>query len=170
MSAHREQDPSQSVPARFAVESARPDDADAVIELFIEDLRYLRAPVGERGALREVFDGLLAEPRATVLVVRARETGEAVGVLVANELLSVKFAGRSLWIEELYVGKRWRRNGLGRLMVVELLERARDTGVRGIDLEAYQGNAPAALLYRALGFRRLGRERFHYRFDWEDEG
>ncbi len=142
MSAHREGDPSHDRSARFAVEAARPEDAEAVIDLFVEDLRDLRAPV----------------------------TGEAVGVLVANELLSVKFAGRSLWIEELYVGKRWRRNGLGRLMVVDLLERARTSGVRGIDLEAYQGNAPAALLYRALGFRRLGRERFHYRFDWEDEG
>ncbi len=170
MSAHREGDPSHDRSARFAVEAARPEDAEAVIDLFVEDLRDLRAPVGERVELRDVFDGLLAEPRATVLVVRALETGEAVGVLVANELLSVKFAGRSLWIEELYVGKRWRRNGLGRLMVVDLLERARTSGVRGIDLEAYQGNAPAALLYRALGFRRLGRERFHYRFDWEDEG
>lgn len=156
--------------AAFRIDQARTDDAEAVIDLFIEDLTELRAPTGERDALLEVFQGLLAEPRATVLVVRQIPTDHAVGVLVANEILSVKFAGRSLWIEELYVGLRWRRNGLGRMMVETLLERARDAGVRGIDLEAYHGNAPAAMLYRALGFRRLGRERFHYRYDWEDEG
>lgn len=155
--------------AAYRIEQARTDDAEAVIDLFIEDLTELRAPVGERDALLRVFHGLLAEPRATVLVVRHIASGRAVGVLVANEILSVKFAGRSLWIEELYVGLRWRRNGLGRMMVEALLDQARDVGVRGIDLEAYQGNAPAAMLYRALGFRRLGRERFHYRFDWEEE-
>lgn len=155
--------------AAYRIEQARSDDAEAVIDLFIEDLTELRAPIGERAALLHVFQGLLAEPRATVLVVRHIATDRAVGVLVANEILSVKFAGRSLWIEELYVGLRWRRNGLGRMMVEALLAKARDAGVRGIDLEAYQGNAPAAMLYRALGFRRLGRERFHYRYDWEEE-
>lgn len=155
--------------AAYRIEQARTDDAEAVIDLFIEDLTELRAPIGEREALLRVFQGLLAEPRATVLVVRHVASDRAVGVLVANEILSVKFAGRSLWIEELYVGRRWRRNGLGRMMVEALLDQAREAGVRGIDLEAYQGNAPAAMLYRALGFRRLGRERFHFRYDWEEE-
>jgi ribosomal protein S18 acetylase RimI-like enzyme len=154
----------------ITVDDARPGDCDDVVDLFIEDLVELRAVVGERDALREVFHALLGDERAVVLVARDGASDGVVGVLVANVLLSVKFAGRSLWIEELYVGKRARRRGLGRLLVDALLERARAMGISGIDLEAYQGNAPAAILYRSLGFRRLGRERFHYRFDWEREG
>jgi ribosomal protein S18 acetylase RimI-like enzyme len=154
----------------YRIEDARSEDRDAVVDLFIEDLVELRAFVGERADLGAVYEALISEPRAIVLVVREPVRGEAVGVLVASLLLSVKFAGRSLWIEELYVGARARRRGLGRLLVDTLLERARSLGVNGIDLEAYQGNAPAGILYRSLGFRRLGRERFHYRFDWEDEG
>ena len=53
--------------------------------------------------------------------------------------------------------------------MLRLLDIARGENAKGIDLEAYHGNAPAALLYRSLGFRRLGRERFFYRLEWEQE-
>jgi ribosomal protein S18 acetylase RimI-like enzyme len=155
--------------APYHVDDAAPADRAAVLALFVEDLQGLRAPVGSPEALGAVFDGLLAAEGVTILVARTA-AGEAVGVLVASALLSVKFAGRSLWIEELYVSRAHRRHGLGAALVQALLERARAAGVLGIDLEAYQGNTPAAVLYRRLGFRRLGRERFHYWLAWDEEG
>jgi len=158
--------------AAFRVEPAAAADRDEVVELFAEDLRDLGMAV-HLGDLGAVFDEMMSEPRAIVLVVRAvldvERPWRAVGVLVATRLLSVKAAGRALWIEELYVGRRWRRHGLGRMLVESLLERAGPMGIKAIDLEAYQGNAPAAVLYRSLGFRRLGRERFHYRLDWDQD-
>lgn len=150
------------------VERAVPGDRDAVIELFAEDLRDLHLPV-QPAALSAVFDELVRDNRSVILVVRGEAGGAAVGVLVASRVPSVKFSGWSLWIEELYVGKAARQRGLGRLLVEQLLEVARRDGLAGIDLEAYHGNAPAALLYRSLGFRRLGRERFYYRMEWESE-
>lgn len=150
------------------VEVAGPQDHDAAIHLFAEDLTDLHLPV-DLTALGRVFGELVGDPRSVVLVVRLAPGGVAQGVLVASRVPSVKFQGWSLWIEELYVGKSARQRGLGRLMVEKLLELARAEGLAGIDLEAYHGNAPAALLYRSLGFRRLGRERFYYRLEWERE-
>ncbi len=150
------------------VERAEPGDRQAVVELFSEDLRDLNLPV-DPAALCGVFDELVADPRSVVLVVRIAADRPACGVMVASRVPSVKFSGWSLWIEELYVGKAARQRGLGRLLIEHLLGIARRENLRGIDLEAYHGNAPAALLYRSLGFRRLGRERFHYRMDWERE-
>ncbi len=150
------------------IDFATPDDRGAVVSLFAEDLTDLRLPVDEI-ALAAVFDHLVSDARSVVLVIRETQDGQAVGVLVASRLPSVKFQGWSLWIEELYVAKRARQLGLGRQMVTKLLQVARAEQVKGIDLEAYHGNAPAALLYRSLGFRRLGRERFYYRFEWEHE-
>lgn len=98
-------------------------------------------------------------------VARLREDGEAVGVVLANFNWSLKFAGRSMWIEELYVTPRARRRGIGRLLVEQVLDWAEENGIRGIDLEAYRGNTPASILYRSLGFMRLGRERFYYRVE-----
>ena len=148
------------------IEDAIPSDRDAVVELFCEDLTDLRMDV-DPAALGTVFDSMLEDPRAVLLVAREQDAGEAVGVLVASRMLSVKFAGRSLWIEELYVGRKARRKGYGRDLVEALLDRASAQGIQGIDLEAYHGNDAAALLYRSLGFERLGRERFSYDFDWE---
>ncbi len=155
-------------PTPPCVEVALTSDREAVIELFAEDLRDLHLPV-QLPALSAVFDELVRDSRSVILVVRNEPGGTAVGVLVASRVPSVKFSGWSLWIEELYVGKSARQRGLGRVLVERLLEIARHDGLAGIDLEAYHGNAPAALLYRSLGFRRLGRERFYYRMEWEHE-
>lgn len=150
------------------IEPAQPSDRDAVVALFAEDLADLHLPV-DADALGLVFDELVRDPRSVVLVGRTVAGGVACGVLVASRVPSVKFSGWSLWIEELYVGKGSRERGLGRQLVERLLQIARRDAYKGIDLEAYHGNAPAALLYRSLGFRRLGRERFHYRLEWESE-
>ena len=159
-----------STPANLVlplIEPAVPADREAVVRLFAEDLTDLRLPV-DLAALATVFDALVHDARSVILVLRQEVAGEARGVLVASRVPSVKFSGWSLWIEELYVAKTARQAGYGRALVTMLLEWARAEGVRGIDLEAYHGNAPAALLYRSLGFRRLGRERFFYRFEWEE--
>ena len=150
------------------VHDARAEDFDAVVDLFAEDLTSLRMPV-DRDVLTQVFHGMLEDNRAVVLVCRLSEDGAAVGVLVASRMLSVKHGGRSLWIEELYVAKQARKRGLGRALVDGLLARAEVDGIRGVDLEAYHGNDAAALLYRSLGFQRLGRERFAYHFEWEED-
>ena len=152
--------------AQSVIDSATFADRDAVVDLFAADLTDLRLPV-DRTGLRHVFDHFVTDARAVMLVARAQPGGAPVGVLVANRVPSVKFSGWSLWIEELYVSAATRQQGLGRALVLRLLDLARQEQARGIDLEAYHGNAPAALLYRSLGFRRLGRERFHYRLDWE---
>ena len=49
-----------------------------------------------------------------------------------------------------------------------LLDWAEENGIEGIDLESYRLNAPASILYRTLGFRRLGRERFTLEL-WDEE-
>ena len=84
---------------------------------------------------------------------------------MAHRWHSITFLGPSYWIESLYLDPVYRRKGQGRALVEALLAHAVSTGVRGIDLEAYRMNTPAGYLYRALGFQRLGRERYSLRLD-----
>lgn len=160
--------------ARWNGEIVRPtkDDVTAVARLFGEDMADLRVSVGEDEmvalAIRIVEDLESDDPGCVCWVARDHDRDEAVGVVLANFEWSLKFAGRALWIEELYVTPSARRQGLGRRLVEELLDWAEANQIRGIDLEAYQGNTPASILYRSIGFHRLGRERFYYRIGPEE--
>ncbi|MFU8806389.1 MAG: GNAT family N-acetyltransferase [Bradymonadaceae bacterium] len=149
------------------IERPGPEDAAAMGQLFFEDMQDLgiETSVEAQSRLaRSVIEAGLSEPPLCISwVARLAPDGEAVGVALANFNFSLKFAGPSLWIEELYVTPRARRRGIGRLLVEKILNYAEAEGIQGIDLEAYQGNTPASILYRSLGFYRLGRERFYYR-------
>ncbi|WP_158542331.1 GNAT family N-acetyltransferase [Lujinxingia litoralis] len=149
------------------IELPEPADAPVLARLFQEDMTDLGVETAlddlEKLAEMVIEEALSSPPRCICYVARLDEGGEAVGVVLANFHWSLKFAGRALWIEELYVTPAARRRRLGRRLVEQVLDWAEDHGIRGIDLEAYQGNTPASILYRSLGFYRLGRERFYYR-------
>jgi GNAT superfamily N-acetyltransferase len=51
----------------------------------------------------------------------------------------------------------YRRRGLGRLLMVSLLDRARAEGMRALSLSVEDGNDAARTLYNGLGFATVGR-------------
>ena len=148
------------------------EDVPTIAELFAEDMTHLGVET-ERSELEQLAGNVVEAanddpPQALCWVARSAEQGRAVGVVVANFNWSLKFAGRALWIEELYVTPDARRQGLGRALVDRVVDYARNHDIKGLDLEAYQGNTPASVLYRTAGFHRLGRERFYKRIGDEE--
>jgi ribosomal protein S18 acetylase RimI-like enzyme len=167
---HMTRDDGRSLADRIEVPGE--SDVERLGELFYEDMLDLGIDV-ELDALTEMAGELVEgarrePPDCLVWVVRPEETDEAAGVIVANFHWSLKFGGRSLWIEELYVTPDQRRRGFGRALVDRVVAYAEAHDLEGIDLEAYRGNTPASILYRTAGFRRLGRERFYYRIGEKD--
>jgi ribosomal protein S18 acetylase RimI-like enzyme len=149
-----------------------PDDREAVAELFHEDMVDLGVDVTleqlEQLAGRVIEDVHSDQPGCTCWVARPSDDEPPCGVVLANFNWSLKFGGKALWIEELYVTSDFRRLGVGRELVGLVVDFAEEKGFHGIDLEAYQGNTPASILYRTMGFHRLGRERFYYRMGEEE--
>ena len=145
-------------------------DVERLATFFYEDMKNLGVDTS-LASQKEVAQGVVerTDPQCQCWVIRATSEGEARGVVVANGNWSIKFGGRSLWIESLYVDPQARRRGYGRRLVEFVLDWAEEHGIKGIDLEAYRGNTPASILYRSLGFYRLGRERFYYRLSGERE-
>lgn len=137
-------------------------DVEAVARLFHADMKDL----GEDASLEDlvkVVEALIEDDGRDNFVRVARfDDGRIVGVILANYFLSIKFPGKSLWIEELYVHPDARRRGIGVQLVEHLMEWANRNGFRGIELEAYRMNTAASILYRSLGFRRLARERYSF--------
>ena len=149
-----------------------PDDRQAIAELFLEDMTDLGVDVTleqlESLADQVIDDVHSDQPGCVCWVARPAEGERPCGVVLANFNWSLKFGGEALWIEELYVTPDYRRRGVGRELVDLVIDFADENGFRGIDLEAYQGNTPASILYRTMGFHRLGRERFYYRMGEEE--
>ena len=144
------------------IDRAHARDVDRIAELFHADMQDLGVE-SEVAQQRALVQAALSGDGSTTWVRVARVAdGRVIGVILANVALSVKFGGRTLWIEELYVDPGARQGGVGRMLVEHMLEWAAEHGIVGVDLEAYRMNTGASILYRSLGFDRLPRERYAF--------
>ena len=68
----------------------------------------------------------------------------------------------------LAVSPEFRRRGIGRMLLDQFLDHARDRGVSRVHLEVREGN-PAVIMYRSAGFSLAGRrpKYYHGRFGGE---
>ena len=68
----------------------------------------------------------------------------------------------------LAVDPDYRRKGLGKELILSLIEVLRQRESRCLTLEVRDSNAPARALYEGLGFQEIGRRRNYYRNPRED--
>ena len=68
----------------------------------------------------------------------------------------------------LAVDPDYRRKGLGKELILSLIEALRQRESRCLTLEVRDSNAPARALYEGLGFQEIGRRKNYYRNPKED--
>lgn len=139
--------------ARVVVEPMRLEDVSAVHE--IERLSF-RTPWPAYAFEQELRSNRLAR----YLVARA---GDRV----------VGFAGVWLMVDEAHVTTfsvhpDWRRQGIGRQLLLNLAELSIGIGARCMTLEVRESNTVAQDLYRTFGFEAAGRRPGYYTDDGED--
>jgi ribosomal-protein-alanine N-acetyltransferase len=139
--------------ARVVVDAMRLEDVPAVHE--IERLSF-RTPWPARAFEQELRGNRLAR----YLAARA---GDAV----------VGFAGVWLMVDDAHVTTfsvhpDWRRQGIGRQLLLNLAELSGTIGARRMTLEVRPSNVAAQALYRAFGFEIVGRRPHYYTDDGED--
>lgn len=140
-------------PPAVGLEPMQEADLDTVVAL---ERAIFRHPWNRRAFEREVG----GQPLSHSWVIRDSVAGVvayACAWHVEGELL----------INNLAVAATHRRRGLGRALLVRLLDDAREAGLERAILEARVTNAPALALYAAHGFRSIGR-RPRYYSDGED--
>jgi ribosomal protein S18 acetylase RimI-like enzyme len=76
----------------------------------------------------------------------------SLGTHIAGISLLAIREGRG-WIAGMGIDPRWRRQGLGRLLLLESLERLGRAGAQIAQLEALAVNSPALMLYASVGFQ-----------------
>ena len=100
------------------------------------------------------FRGLLRRRDADLVVADA--VGRVVGYAVAWSVVDQCELGN------VAVSADWRGLGIGRSLVLEVLQLARGRDVREVFLEVRPSNPVAQRLYASLGFRLVGRRKNYY--------
>ena len=90
------------------------------------------------------------------------EDGLIVGYLCLWEIAD------EIHITNIAVDRALRRRGIGRFLLTQTLENARQRAVRTVFLEVRATNTGARGLYEALGFRVIGRRKGYYYDTGED--
>jgi ribosomal protein S18 acetylase RimI-like enzyme len=129
-----------------------------VVEAFARLLPQLSssAPPLDQAAL----DALVDCPANTVLIARSDSA-------ITGMLTLVMFpvpTGLRAWIEDVVVDESARGQGVGELLTLEALRRAREAGARTVDLTSRPSRAAAGRLYERLGFTVRDSRLYRYKF------
>lgn len=92
----------------------------------------------------------------------ATENGEVVGYIGSQSVLD----GADMM--NLAVSDAYRRQGIGRNLVMALADHLRSNGICFLTLEVRVSNAKAIALYKSLEFQEVGRRPGYYRHPKED--
>jgi ribosomal protein S18 acetylase RimI-like enzyme len=131
---------------------ARPAD----LELLVSMMRQLREddPCGvafdetaARAALPAMLDGI-APGKVWIIV----DDGQPVGYVAMTLSYSLEFGGHAAFIDELFVSRSHRRQGIGAMAVRWVEAEARSRAVRVMLLEVAEDNVNARSLYFRMGF------------------
>lgn len=137
---------------RVAIRNMRQLDLSQVIQI---ELECFTMPWSEA-----TFRGLLRRSDADLIVAEVK--GQVVGYAVFWAVLDQGELGN------VSVAAGWRRRGIGNQLVLTILNRARERGVREVYLEVRLTNTVAQELYRRYGFEEVGRRRNYYLEPVED--
>ncbi|KJY38498.1 MULTISPECIES: GNAT family N-acetyltransferase [Streptomyces] len=130
-------------------------DLDVAAELFRGYLEFYEVRVEDPARPREFLAERIAKDESLVLLGEVAGLGTVGFAQVYRTFSSLSL--RPIWVlGDLYVAPSGRRTGAGRTLLREVLERAREAGVAGVQLETGFANEVAQGLYESEGFVREG--------------
>lgn len=139
------------------IEVVVPEDVEIVRELFKEYQKWLGFDLCFQNFDQELatLPGAYARPAGTLLL--WKEENEPAGCVALRPIEPPDIAE----LKRLYVRDKFRGKGLGRVLTVEAIERARKAGYKKIRLDTLSHMKDARRLYEKLGFYDIGAYRYN---------
>ena len=151
--------------SRTRVREATPEDASHVYALACE----LAEAIGDKPPAFKEFRArlgeLLQEPRARVLVAEGSEVEGAASLWIKPDLAH---GDTVVEVPMLVIGDRFRRRGVGRLLLAEIGGICTENDASLIELVATHHNTPARRFYRSLGFAETDNISLEFSGDFAD--
>lgn len=141
-------------PAAVSVRSATPADVDALYGFIIELAVYEREPDAVTGTPSMLAEALFGDhPTAEALI--AEIGGEPAGFAVFFTTFSTWECLPGIWLEDLFVGERHRKAGVGRALLSRLAALAIERDHARLEWHALDWNELALGFYERLGAERM---------------
>jgi GNAT superfamily N-acetyltransferase len=137
----------------FRIAPATEDDLPVILELIkglAEYEKLAHAVVASEETLRE---SLFRKRAAEVVIGYAGD--EPAGFAVFFQTFSTFLGVPGMYLEDIFVDPKWRRNGLGRQLLVHLARIANERGYGRLEWSVLDWNAPAISFYKALGAKPM---------------
>lgn len=131
---------------------ATPADAEALALLSQELLAFYGLPVRyQRSYMAHVIAEKAFTDPPSIRILMALERGQPHGFLAFSHSFAVANCQTSIFIQDLFVTRKARANGIGRLMMAELARHCVEQGIGQLDWTADPWNEKARAFYEAMG-------------------
>jgi GNAT superfamily N-acetyltransferase len=137
------------------IESARPEDVPLVLELIRELAEYEQEAESARATEGQIREALFGERPAAEAVI-AWVDGEAAGWALWFQNFSTWTGKPGLWLEDLFVRPRFRRQGIGRALLAYLAGLCVERGYGRFEWSVLDWNTGAIEFYESLGAEAMG--------------
>ncbi|WP_088103561.1 GNAT family N-acetyltransferase [Halalkalibacter urbisdiaboli] len=142
-------------------------DADEALLLRIADLLMGQMEhIGPRDAHLQVLNTikLAIENDSQAFIYVAEKDGLIVGAAFFNIGISIEKGGHYLWLNDLFVHKEHRNQGIAKKILLKIIYWAEQQEIKGIELETGINNEATKSLYNSLGFYDIISKRYGFRF------
>ena len=137
------------------IRQAGPADLEPV-QIIIKEFYDLFGYPYEQERHRRMLTEFLATPALGSIWMVYHETALA-GYLALTNGYSFEFGGHYALVDEFFIREAYRSLGLGRAVLTEIQQKARQSGLQALHLQTESYNPRAKPLYESLGFRDLNR-------------
>lgn len=125
-------------------------DHERVVELIGEQMVFIGYEYDHKQVHYVLENAMKAESRSALWV--AYEGDSAVGFAFGNVCCGLESGGDYLWLNELYVGQRYRKQGVGSFLLETAQKWAKKAGCTYFALVTHPRNERAQKLYEDEGF------------------
>ena len=132
------------------IRAATPDDAEAIHAMIVGLAEYEREPDKVKGTPEQLRASLFGSAAVAEAVI-AEIDGEAAGFALFYKTFSTWECAAGLWLEDLYVWDRYRKDGVGSALLRHLAGITVARGYPRLEWVALDWNTPALNFYAKHG-------------------
>jgi GNAT superfamily N-acetyltransferase len=137
-------------PAGLRTDPATPEDVPVILELIRELAAYEHELHSAKATPGQVHDALFG-PRPAAEAAIARVDGVVAGWAIWFQTFSTWTGRPGLWLEDLYVRSKYRRQGIGHALLAYLARLCLERDYGRFEWSVLDWNTPSIDFYRELG-------------------